>query len=77
MSTVLASTLSSKPVMGSDGTELGTVHNITMNVETGELEYALVDPVRDNIGRFDRDENGLLVVPAGRLRSVGDYLVVD
>ncbi|QCS43061.1 PRC-barrel domain-containing protein [Natrinema versiforme] len=77
MTTVLASTLSDTPVMGSDGTELGTVHNLTMNVETGELRRVLVTPASDDIRGFDRNDDGKIVVPASRMSDLDDYLIVD
>ncbi|RQG92488.1 PRC-barrel domain-containing protein [Natrarchaeobius chitinivorans] len=77
MTTVLASTLSTKPVMGTDGKELGTVHNVSMNVETGALEYVLVDPKSDDVTRFETTDDGTLLVPAGRVQSLDDYLIVE
>ncbi|MWV39488.1 PRC-barrel domain-containing protein [Natrialba sp. INN-245] len=77
MTTVLASTLSNKPVMGSDGKELGTVHNVTMNVETGALEYVLVTPKADDVHRFETDDDGTLLVPADKVQNVDDYLMVE
>ncbi|THE62919.1 photosystem reaction center subunit H [Salinadaptatus halalkaliphilus] len=77
MTTVLASTLSSKPVMGSDGKELGTVHNITMNVTTGELESVLVTPKDDDVYRFETTDDGNLRIPAHQVQGVDDYLMVE
>ncbi|WP_049926033.1 PRC-barrel domain-containing protein [Halopiger goleimassiliensis] len=80
MSTVLAQTLSGKPVMKSDGTELGTVDTVTMDVETGELHHVLVRPSSEEgyrPERFERTDDGAYVVPTGRLEGVDDYLVVD
>ncbi|ELY74511.1 PRC-barrel domain-containing protein [Natrinema pallidum] len=77
MTTVLASTLSDTPVMGSDGTKIGTVHNITMNVETGELQRLLVTPTTDDVRGFDTNDDGKLVVPASRMNDIDDYLIVD
>ncbi|WP_222919391.1 PRC-barrel domain-containing protein [Natrinema sp. SYSU A 869] len=77
MTTILASTLSDTPVMGSDGTEIGTVHNITMNVETGELQRLLVTPTIDNVRRFDTNDDGKIIVPASCMSDIDDYLIVD
>ncbi|PCR89594.1 PRC-barrel domain-containing protein [Natrinema ejinorense] len=77
MTTVLASTLSETPVMGADGTEIGTVHNVTMNVETGALRHVLVTPTADTVGGFDRNDDGKIVVPAHCLSDIDDYLIVD
>ncbi|SFC11069.1 Sporulation protein YlmC, PRC-barrel domain family [Halobiforma haloterrestris] len=77
MTTVLASTLSDTPVLGSDGTEIGTVHNVTMDVETGRLAHLLVSPATERSYGFARTEDGRLRVPAGRMVDVGDYVVID
>ncbi|WP_226006183.1 PRC-barrel domain-containing protein [Natrinema salinisoli] len=77
MTTVLASTLSETPVMRSDGVELGTVHTITMNVETGELERLLVTPTTDDLRAVGTNDDGKIVVPARCMSDLDDYLVVD
>ena len=59
MSEILAENLSGKAVMGSDGTELGMLYNITMDLKTGELADLLVEPDEqlDNTAvAFDSDE---------------------
>ncbi|AXR78598.1 PRC-barrel domain-containing protein [Natrarchaeobaculum sulfurireducens] len=78
MSTVLASTLSEAPVMCTDGTELGTVRNLTMTVETGELEWVLVTPLHDDVStEFDRADDGTIRIPATRVVGLDDYLMID
>ncbi len=44
MADILAENLSGKAVMGSDGTELGMLYNITMDMKSGELHDLLVQP---------------------------------
>lgn len=77
---ILAENLSGKAVMGSDGTELGMLYNITMDLKTGALSDLLVTP-NENLspGRipFERDESGQVHVPVGHVRAVKDYIVVD
>ncbi|KPN30066.1 PRC-barrel domain protein [Halolamina pelagica] len=52
MADILAENLSGKAVMGSDGTELGMLYNITMDLKTGELHDLLVSPNEDTpVGR--------------------------
>ena len=41
---ILAENLSGKAVMGADGTELGDLYNITMEMKTGWLRILLVVP---------------------------------
>jgi sporulation protein YlmC with PRC-barrel domain len=80
MSDVLAENLSGKSVMGSDGTELGMLYNITMNLKTGALNDLLVSPNEEfpaADSRFQQDEEGRLHVPVSRVQAVKDYIVID
>ena len=76
---ILAENLSGKAVMSADGTELGDLYNITMNLESGELNHLLVSPHEqlraDRVG-FEFDETGRLRVPVGNVQAVKDYIVV-
>ncbi|ARS91305.1 PRC-barrel domain-containing protein [Natrarchaeobaculum aegyptiacum] len=75
--TVLASTLSNKPVMRSDGKDVGTVRNVTGNVTTGELESILVTPSNDSTFGFEQTDDGLLRIPVSLVESVDDYLMLE
>ena len=80
MADILAENLSGKAVMGSDGTELGMLYNITMDLKTGELNDLLVSPNEDTPRgkvNFDRDEGGRFRVPVARVQAVKDYIVVQ
>ncbi|MDS0294046.1 MULTISPECIES: PRC-barrel domain-containing protein [Halogeometricum] len=80
MADVLAENLSGKAVMGADGTELGMLYNITMNLKTGTLHDLLVSPheeVRSEKIPFDRDEDGRFRVPVSSVQAVKDYIVVQ
>ncbi|WP_049926661.1 PRC-barrel domain-containing protein [Halopiger goleimassiliensis] len=79
MSEILAENLSGKSVMGSDGTELGLLYNITMDVKSGKLHDLIVDPdeeVPTHKIDFDVDEDGRFRVPVNRVQAVKDYIVV-
>ena len=79
MSDILAENLSGKAVMGDDGTELGMLYNITMNLDTGKLHDLIVEPDEETPTRtidFDADEAGRFHVPVGRVQAVKDYIVV-
>lgn len=78
MAEILARNLSNKAVMGSDGKEVGTLHNITADLKTGHLQDLVVAPSsKSNTDfEFDRDENGRYRVPARRVEAVKDYIVV-
>ncbi|PSQ16463.1 photosystem reaction center subunit H [Halobacteriales archaeon QS_8_69_26] len=79
MTEMLARNLSNKAVMGSDGTEVGTLHNVTTDLKTGHLRDLVIDPetgAEDANFAFDRDEDGRYRVPANRIEAVKDYIVI-
>ncbi|AHG04732.1 photosystem reaction center subunit H [Halobacterium sp. DL1] len=79
MADILAENLSGKAVMGSDGTELGMLYNITMDLKSGKLEHLLVEEHEDSTVNIDfpTDEQGRYRVPVGRVQAVKDYIVVE
>jgi len=80
MSDILAENLSGKAVMGSDGTELGMLYNITMDLKSGELDEVLIEPDEETMGRnvsLDTDEAGRYRVPVQAVQAVKDYIVVS
>lgn len=77
---ILAENLSGKAVMGADGTELGDLYNITMNLKTGRLHDLLVTPnegISPAASDFPANEDGRLQIPAGAVDAVKDYIVVS
>ncbi|MDG5817713.1 PRC-barrel domain-containing protein [Natronococcus sp. A-GB7] len=80
MSEVLAENLSGKSVMGSDGTELGMLYNITTEIKSGTLHDLVIEP-NDELPNqtidFDTDDDGRFRVPINRVRAVKDYIVVQ
>jgi len=79
MADILAENLSGKAVMGSDGTELGMLYNLTMDLKSGKLEDLLVEPLEDSnvTVNFPTDGEGHYRVPVGRVQAVKDYIVVQ
>lgn len=76
MESVALSSLSDCTVLLTDGTQLGTLDNITLNTETGELEYLCIDPCGPDVEEFPRMENGQIVVPTGSVEAKQEYLLV-
>ena len=80
MPDILAENLSGKAVMGSDGTELGMLYNITMNLKTGTLSDLVVEPdeqIDPDTVDFPVDEEGNFELPVERVQAVKDYIVVQ
>ncbi|QSG04217.1 PRC-barrel domain-containing protein [Natranaeroarchaeum sulfidigenes] len=79
MSDILAENLSGKAVMGTDGTELGMLYNITMDLKSGELHDVVIEPDDETSFRgsdMQTDENGRYRVPVQAVQAVKDYIVV-
>lgn len=74
---ILASALHERPVLSTDGWELGTVYNLTMERGTGKLDTLLVDPNGDGFERFDTTDNGYLRIPAEMIESLDDQLMIS
>jgi len=78
MPDILAENLSEKEVMGSDGSNLGTLYNITMDLKTGTLQDLVLDPAQGTGDlEFDRDDAGNYRVPVSRVQAVKDTIVID
>jgi sporulation protein YlmC with PRC-barrel domain len=78
MAEILAQNLSGKAVMGTDGTELGELYNITMDLKSGALNDLLVEPLENGPALdFPRDDAGHYQIPVGNVQAVKDYIVVD
>ena len=80
MSEILARNVSGKSVVGADGTDLGILFNVTMDLKTGTLHDLIVEPDEDVDGNrvdFDRDEEGRYLIPVNRVQAVKDHIVVD
>ncbi|MFB6309182.1 MAG: PRC-barrel domain-containing protein [Haloarculaceae archaeon] len=77
MAEILAENLSGKDVMGTDGAEIGSLYNITMDIESGRLHNLVIEPREDfQESDFERNENGRVLVPVGRVQAVKDHMIV-
>jgi sporulation protein YlmC with PRC-barrel domain len=78
MAEILAENLSGKSVTGSDGSEIGMLYNITMDLDTGRLENLLIEPKENaRIGEFEQDTQGRLLVPVSHVQAVKDHMIVQ
>ena len=80
MAEILAENLSGKSVMGSDGSELGMLYNINMDMKSGRLIHLLVTPDEDAPVMekdYETDDAGRIKVPVGHVQAVKDYIIVD
>jgi len=76
MRTVLASQLSSIRVTTTDGREIGTLRNITLDTATGEFQTVVVDSDVAEVFSVERDSDGCIRLPATLIQSVRDHLTI-
>lgn len=76
MPTILAENLSGKAITGSDGTQIGMLYNITMNVNNGKLENLIVDPKAGGDESFATNDYGHYLIPVERVTAVKDHVIV-
>jgi sporulation protein YlmC with PRC-barrel domain len=77
MANVFEKNLSSKQVMATDGTEIGILYNIVMDIKTGELIDLIVKPDMSlDTSKYTIDEQYILL-PFESVRAIKDYIVVD
>ena len=79
MSDILAENIADKAVMGTDGTEIGSLHNITMDLKSGELRDVVIEPNEETSreAALETDESGRYRVPVQAVQAVKDYIVVQ
>ncbi|RZN36345.1 MAG: PRC-barrel domain containing protein [Methanosarcinales archaeon] len=77
MARIFAKNLSKKNVMSSDGSVIGVLYNIVMDVRTGKLVNLVVNPdMSVDKSRYQMDGNYVLI-DFSAVRAVRDFIVVD
>ncbi|MDS0259809.1 PRC-barrel domain-containing protein [Haloarcula sp. S1CR25-12] len=78
MAELLAENLSGKDVMGSDGAEMGSLYNITMDLSSGSLNHLIIDPAESLRNTdFEYSDKGRLMVPVERVKAVKDHMIIQ
>ena len=65
-----------KYAMTSGGYPIGSVEDIVIDTETGELKYLLIRPVAGNVTQRT-DGKGRAVITIGSLKVSGDNVIVS
>ncbi len=74
---VFARSLAKKTVLMSDGTVVGVLYNITVDLETGLLLNVVVKPAKNsNIPELEK-RDGFYIIPFDTVKSISDYIVID
>jgi len=77
MSRVLARSLSKKKIVTNEGKVIGTLKNLVVDFETGQVVDLVIypDPSFDTSGY--RTEGDRLYIPFEAVKDIKDYIVVD
>lgn len=78
MDGILARNLRGKSIVGTDGTTVGTLYNITVNCDSGALCELVIAPHSESMtqGAATTDD-GRLLIPVSQVITVNDQIVVD
>lgn len=77
MQKISALKLSNKRIVDSEGSEIGTLHNIVAEAGTGMLKELVVKPAEElDKSRF-REERGDIFIPFDAVKAIKDVIMVD
>ncbi|MFU8867031.1 PRC-barrel domain-containing protein [Natronococcus sp.] len=77
MATCLARQLQGKTIVSIDGTDFGTLENITMGVESGTIDELVVEPQDQLPARIELDADGRFRLPLERVENIDDRIVIS
>ncbi|MEA1894643.1 MAG: PRC-barrel domain-containing protein [Euryarchaeota archaeon] len=77
MAKIFAKNLSKKNVMSSDGSILGALYNIVIDIRTGELINLVVKPDMSVDRNMYHAEGNYMLIPFSAVRAIKDVMVVD
>lgn len=78
MSNIIARDIQGKSIVSTSGTTIGTLHNITMDAESGVLCDLIVDqPKQISSMVADENDDNHLRIPVSMVETVGDHIIVD
>ena len=73
---VFAKSLAKKMVLLSDGTVVGTLYNVTVDLKTGAILELIIKPGQNPVPELEK-QNDLYIVPFESVKSISDYIVLD
>jgi len=69
--------LFNKQVMATDGTEIGTLSNIVVEIKGGQVIDLMVNPNPTfDVSRYKKEDNYILI-PFSAVSAIKDYIIVD
>jgi len=78
MTRVFARSLSRKKIMSNDGKLIGTLKNIRVDFDSGQIIEMIVHPDQTfDTSSYNLEDDKLLVIPFESVKDIKDYIVVD
>jgi sporulation protein YlmC with PRC-barrel domain len=78
MTRVFARSLSRKKIMSNDGKLIGTLKNIRVDFNSGQVQAMIVHPDQTFVtDGYTMEDDKLLVIPFESVKDIKDYIVVD
>jgi len=78
MTRVFARTLSRKKIMSNDGKLIGTLKNIRVDFDSGQVVDMLVHPDQTfDTSNYDMEDDKILKISFEAVKDIKDYIVVD
>lgn len=77
VSPILASSLSEKTVMSTDGQHVGQLHTLTLDPESGALQTLIIETERTELFGIEQSADGHIHLPATALEAVRDHLIIS
>ena len=77
MTEVLTDEIIGKYAMTSGGYPIGSIEDLVIDTETGELKYLLVRPASSNMSNQKTDGRGRTVVTINSIKISGDNVIIS
>lgn len=78
MTRVFARSLSRKKIMTNDGKLIGTLKNLRVDFDSGQVQEMLVHPDQSfSTEGYTLEDDNLLLIPFEAVKDIKDYIVVD
>jgi sporulation protein YlmC with PRC-barrel domain len=77
MSKEFAKNLFNKQVMATDGTEIGILNNVVVEIKGGNIIDMMITPNPNfDTSRYRKADNYILI-PFGSVSAIKDYIIID
>ncbi len=78
MTRVFARSLSRKKIMSNDGKLIGTLKNIRVDFDSGQVSELIIHPDQSFVtDGYNLEDDKLLIIPFEAVKDIKDYIVVD